>query len=68
MPIDRFKTKGKDSDETLFVLRDPDHYFTHTDVCDLLEEAERLGFSLEAGSELEGLTIRELEVLVRRKN
>jgi hypothetical protein len=68
MPIDRFKTKGLKTDDTLFVLRDPDHIFTHSDVVDLLEEAERLGFSLEAGSELENLTVRELEVLVRRKN
>lgn len=65
MPIDRFKTKGTDTDETLFVLHDPDHLYTHSEVCDLLEEAEQIGFSLEAGSELENLTVRELEVLVR---
>lgn len=67
MPIDRFKTKGKDGDETLFVIRDPDHLYDHSEVCDLLEAAESLGFSLEAGSELEGLTVRELEILVKVK-
>ena len=67
MPIDKFKTRGAHSDETLFSLRDPDRLYTHSDVCDLLEEAERQGFSLEAGSELENLTVAELERLVKVK-
>lgn len=67
MPIDRLKTKGNPEDETLFYLRDPDHLYTHSEVVDLLEEAERLGFSLDKGSELENLTVRDLEHLVRTK-
>ena len=51
----------------MFVLHDPDHEYSHSEVCDLLEEAERLGFSLDAGSELENLTVRQLEILVRRR-
>jgi len=67
MSIDRFKTHGNSEDETLFVLRDPEHLYTHSDVCDLLERAEELGFSLEKGSELENLTVGQLEQLVRTK-
>ena len=67
MSIDRFKTKGTDSDETLFVLRDPEELYTHSDVVDLLERAEAMGFSLERGSELEKLTLRELDIMVHRK-
>lgn len=62
--IDRFKTKGTDEDETLFILRDPDHLYTHGEVCDLLERAQKLGFSLDKGSELEHLTVAELHRLV----
>lgn len=65
MPINKLKTRGSASDETLFILRDPDHLYTHSQVCDLLEQAENIGFSLEAGSELENLTVRELELLVK---
>lgn len=65
MPIDPFNLD--DSGEELFVLKDPSHEYTHSEVCDLLERAEMLGFSLECGSELEGMTIRELEILVTRK-
>lgn len=67
MPIDRFKTKGERGDETLFVLRDPEQTYTHSEVCDLLQKAEGLGFSLERGSELEKLTVRELDILVHRR-
>lgn len=67
MPIDKLKTRGNPEDETLFVLRDPDQTYTHSEICDLLEKAEAMGFSLEAGCELENLTIRELDVLVNRK-
>lgn len=67
MSIDRLKTSGDPDDETLFVLHDPEHLYTHAEVCDLLEKAEALGFSLDRGSELEGLTIRQLDILVNRK-
>lgn len=64
MPIDKLKTHGPGED--LFILRDPDQTYTHSDVCDLLEKAERLGFSLDKGTILEKLTVRELSVLVNR--
>jgi hypothetical protein len=67
MPINRLKTVGACSDETLFVLRDPEQFYTHSEVCDLLEKAGNMGFSLEKGSELEKLTVRELDVLVNRR-
>jgi hypothetical protein len=66
MPVDKFKTTGASDDETLFVMRDPDQLYTHSEVCDLLEKAEMMGFSLEKGTELEKLTIRELDVLLNR--
>jgi hypothetical protein len=40
-----------------------DHYSV-AQLCELLERAERMGFSLECGSELEKLTIAELAALV----
>ena len=52
---------------TQFVLRDPEELYSNSEVCDLLEAAEKLGFSLGAGSELEKLTVRELDVLVNRR-
>lgn len=63
MPIDRFDQS--DDGPLEFILRDPDHLYTHSEICDLLERAEELGFSLEKGSELEGLTIAELDRLVK---
>ena len=65
MPINKLKEHGEG--ELMFVLRDPEQLYTHSEVCDLLEMAEMLGFSLEKGSELEHLTVRELDVLVHRK-
>ena len=64
MAIDKFKTKGVPGDDTLFILRDPDNLYTHSEICDLLEKAEQLGFSLERGTMLEKLTIRDLDRLV----
>ena len=64
--IDRLKTRGTDADETPFILRNPDQLYTHSEICDLLEKAEALGFSLEKGTELERLTVRELDILVNR--
>ena len=65
--IDKLKTRGTAHDETLFILRDPDQTYTHSEVCDLLEGAELMGFSLERGTELERLTVRELDVLIHRR-
>lgn len=67
MPIDKLKTKGTENDETLWILSDPGNLYTHSEICDLLEKAETLGFDLESGSELERLTVRELDVLVNRR-
>ena len=41
--------------------------FSNTEIADLLERANKLGHSLEKGSPLEQLTIRELEQLVLRE-
>lgn len=46
-------------------VNNPGHLYSDDEIALLLREAERLGFSLEAGSELEKLTIRELEILVK---
>lgn len=44
-----------------------DKFYFDDDICDLLERAASLGFSLERGSILEHLTIEELEKLVTLK-
>ena len=67
MSVDKFKTEGEPDDETLFVLHDPDNLYTHSEVCDLLEEAENYGFSLEKGSELDNMTVGELDRMLHRK-
>jgi hypothetical protein len=41
-----------------------EHLYSDEEIAGLLEKAEGLGFSLEAGSELEPLTIRDLDRLV----
>lgn len=66
--IDQFKMYGNPDDEINFVLRDPEHLYTYSEVADLLDKAEKLGFSLDKGSELEELTVRELERLVTVRN
>jgi hypothetical protein len=65
--IDKLKTKGVSEDETLFILRDPEHLYTHSEICDLLQLAEDLGFPLERGTYLEQLTVRELDILVHTR-
>lgn len=62
--IDELKEHG--DGDAQFVLRDPEHLYSHSEVCALLERAAELGFSLDKGSELEKLTVRELDVLVHR--
>jgi len=47
------------------IPRDPD-YYTDDEIDELLLKAHALGYSLDPGSELEELTIRQLEVLVMR--
>ena len=45
----------------------PDHIYTESEFVELLEKARELGFSLDAGSELEKLTVGELDVLVNQR-
>ncbi len=66
MPINRLKKLSGPGDEDVFLLRDPHREYSHSEVCDLLERAEYLGFDLENGSILENMTVRELAVLVNR--
>jgi hypothetical protein len=65
--VDELATYGSEDEETLFLLRDRDHEYTHSEICDLLEKAAELGYSLEKGSELEKLTVRELDRLVNMR-
>jgi hypothetical protein len=41
-----------------------DKYYTVEEIAEMLEIAERMGFSLEAGSEIDSLTLAELDKLV----
>jgi hypothetical protein len=43
---------------------DRERIFSDEEICDLLERAQALGFSLDKGSELEQLTLAEVERLV----
>lgn len=65
MPLDKLKTRGKSSDETLFTLRDPEGRYTHSEVCDIVENAERLGIPLELGSEFNGMTVHDFAAMLR---
>ena len=67
MPIDRSLTRSDHDDELILVLHDTGCEYTHSEICDLLDEAEKLGFDFE-GPELSLMrTARELETLVRRR-
>lgn len=67
MSVNRWLLAAAEADELLFTLSDDDHAYTHSDVCDLLEEAVTRGFELD-GPELRCLqTVRQLECLLRRK-
>ena len=44
-----------------------ERYFTDDEIANLLERAHDLGFSLDAGCDLERLTIIELETLVNTR-
>jgi len=46
------------------IERKPVQEYSVEQICALLERAAHMGFSLEAGSELEELTIAELDALV----
>jgi hypothetical protein len=41
--------------------------YTWEEICELLEKASALGFSLEKGSELEKLTVDQLDSLVNQR-
>jgi hypothetical protein len=67
MPIDRRITRSIEDDETLLIIHDPEHHYSHSEICDLLDEAEKLGLELD-GPELKLIhNARELEILVRRR-
>ena len=67
MPIDRKIARAEDDDEVVLLLHDRDHEYSHSEICDLLDEAEKLGFAFD-GPELHTIrTARELEILVRRR-
>lgn len=40
--------------------------YSEEEIAAILERAGKMGLSLEAGSELESLTIRQLDILVNR--
>jgi hypothetical protein len=44
-----------------------ERFYSEEEICALLARAEEIGLSLEAGSPLEKLTIRELERLLNVK-
>jgi len=67
MAAKRRKPIPSPPDDVPFSLRDRDQIYTNSELCDLLEKAAALGFSLGPGSELERLTVRELDNLVNRK-
>lgn len=54
----------KASNRNVILMAESEHYYTAKELCELLDRAEQLGFSLEAGSELENMTVAELERLV----
>ena len=67
MPIDRKIARAEDDDEVVLLLHDRDHEYSHSEICDLLDEAEKLGFDFE-GPELRMIqTARQLEILVKRR-
>lgn len=47
-------------------MRNESKLYLSDDICELLEKAEKLGYSLERGSELERMTIAQLEEIVNR--
>jgi hypothetical protein len=59
--------EAQPDDETMAILRDPENVYTHSEVVELFRKAQALGFSLEAGGDIDGMTVRELENLVTRR-
>jgi hypothetical protein len=54
-------------DELLFTVRDPEGHYTSDQICSLLQRAREQGHSLERGSYLADMTIRQLDALVHGK-
>lgn len=52
--------------ETMFVLHDHERLYSEEQVIELLEKALAMGFCLDKGSELEGLTVHQLDLLLNR--
>lgn len=44
-----------------------ERYFTDSEIAELLERAEALGFSMEKGSELEKMTLAEIERMLETR-
>jgi hypothetical protein len=62
------KPPGMELGDTVLVLKqDPERDYTLDEVCCLLEMADSLGVSIEAGSPLEGMTVGDLDRLVHAK-
>ena len=54
------RLKSPENDELVLVLSDPDCAYTHSEICDLLDQAEKLGFDFD-GPELQTIhTARQL--------
>lgn len=66
MPVDPLKTHDNGPAEDVWILRDPGMTYTYSEICELLNKAEQMGFSLDKGTELERLTARELDALLNR--
>lgn len=67
MSINPFRTTSGPTDELMIVVHDKDRLYTHSDVVDILSRAEALGFSLEKGSELDNMTVAEIDRMVSRR-
>lgn len=50
--------------ETLFLLKDPEGWYTIGQIASLLRQAEAQGHTLERNSYLEKMTVRQLDNLV----
>ncbi len=62
MPIDR-NSPGEPCHD-VFVVRDPNGFYTWAEVCDILDKAERLGHSLDYDTPLHGMTVMQIDRLV----
>jgi hypothetical protein len=52
---------------TILLVRAPDDLMTMLEIIEILEKAQALDLDMEAGSDLEKMTLRELESLVNNR-